>query len=291
MAARQAGKAVDARGSLGLFTGIGGSASSMGGVVAMSGSSLLLGLNLVSRQQLYLVLVGLLTSGLACFILLPARPTVAITATHAAAESPLAAMAAVPALIRNNSIHRMLMVCFLSAGYASGFMSGSFTSEAVGLEMGIEWIGFVMAVRNCFGIVSGVVIGRLSDQIGRFKCYVLTLLVEGITATTLSIVPMVEGGGRLTLLLGLAGCMGVGNVGSYTILRASLGDHARDPSELSAAFAASKFTESFGQMTSFLLGPLLSLQAKAWLLLILWVSACVSAVLGLGRSQQQSAVP
>eukprot|EP01051_Picozoa_sp_SAG22_P019244 SAG22_NODE_3494_length_1682_cov_2.278585_1_plen_93_part_00 len=81
------------------------------------------------------------------------------------------------------------------------------------------------------------VIGRLSDRLGRFQCYVLTLSAEGITATTLSFVPLVPGGGRLWPLLGLVGCMGVGNVGSYTILRASLGDHARDPSELSAAFA------------------------------------------------------
>ena len=32
------------------------------------------------------------------------------------------------------------MVNFLSSGYASGFMSGSFTAEAVGLELSIERI-------------------------------------------------------------------------------------------------------------------------------------------------------
>ena len=45
------------------------------------------------------------------------------------------------------------------------------------------------------------------NRLGRFQCFVLTLSVEGVTAVTLSTVTLVEGGGRLWLLLGLVGCM------------------------------------------------------------------------------------
>ena len=60
----------------------------------------------------------MLLAGLCCFVLLPARPAAATAARAATNESPLAAMAAVPALMRTSPVLRLLMVCFLSSGYA-----------------------------------------------------------------------------------------------------------------------------------------------------------------------------
>ena len=81
--------------------------------------------------------------------------------------------------------------------------------------------------------------------------------------------------------------MGVGNAGSQTILRATLGDQAESPSELSAAFAVRGFTESTGQMVGFFVGPLLPLQTKARIMFTLWMLAVSAAVCALGSDYQR----
>ena len=69
----------------------------------------------------------------------------------------------------------------MASGYANAFMSGSFTVDVVGPALGPAWIGYVLATRNLTGLVSGIVLGRLSDYIGRFQCYLIALTCEGMT--------------------------------------------------------------------------------------------------------------
>ena len=142
-------------GSLGLFTGVGGASTTAGGVFVGAGSSVLLGFEIISRRQFYILLAMLLLAGNLCFLFLPQRPAAAAAARKQTAESPCEAVAAIPALLRKSQRMRLLMVCFVGGGYANAFMSGSFTAQVVGVELGVEWIGAVMAFRNCFGIGSG----------------------------------------------------------------------------------------------------------------------------------------
>ena len=46
-------------------------------------------------------------------------------------------------------------------------------------------MGFVLATRNLTGLLSGVALGRLSDYIGRFQCYLIALTCEGVMAFAL----------------------------------------------------------------------------------------------------------
>jgi MFS family permease len=62
------------------------------------------------------------------------------------------------------------MLCGMTSGYANAFMSGSFTVNVVGPALGPSWVGYVLATRNLTGLVSGVVLGRLSDHFGRYPC-------------------------------------------------------------------------------------------------------------------------
>ena len=54
-----------------------------------------------------------------------------------------------------------------------------------GPTLGPEWVGFVLATRNLTGLLSGVALGRLSDYIGRFRCYLIALTCEGVMAFAL----------------------------------------------------------------------------------------------------------
>ena len=43
----------------------------------------------------------------------------------------------------------------------------------------------MLATRNLTGLLSGVALGRLSDYIGRFRCYLIALICEGVMAFAL----------------------------------------------------------------------------------------------------------
>eukprot|EP01051_Picozoa_sp_SAG22_P013157 SAG22_NODE_1445_length_4406_cov_7.808684_4_plen_424_part_00 len=204
--------------TLGLFSGVGQSSTQLGGVLALAGSTLLLR-GTASTKTLYLVLAAFLGLGNMCFLVLPKSPKDRSAESLVPMLVPTTSwerVVAVPMLFVTSRKLRWLSLCFISSGYANAFMSGTFTAEVVAPELGLEYIGAVMATRNLFGIAAGVIVGRISDHTGRFPCYIATLLCEGVAAVFLSFFPVVPGGNRFGLLLALAAFMGVGNVGSCT---------------------------------------------------------------------------
>ena len=64
-------------------------------------------------------------------------------------------------------------------------MAGSFTKDVVASSLGAEWVGYLMALRNLAGVASGVLLGRWSDSVGRFPCYLLALSCEGVMAVAM----------------------------------------------------------------------------------------------------------
>ena len=78
---------------------------------------------------------------------------------------------------------------------------------------------------------------------------------------------MVPGGGRLGLCLTLAAFMGVGNVGSYTILRALVGDDVGQADDSAAttsnAYAYVGFVNALASTIGFAVGPTLALQVRS----------------------------
>lgn len=183
-------------------------------------------------------------------------------------------------------------------------MSGSFTLDVVTPTLGSAWVGYVLATRNLTGLLSGVMLGRLSDYWGRFPCYLLALICEGVMAWTIatgswrslvSISVVVRGDGsgpqqqhqqvdedqdqllrQRLILFALSAFMGVGNMGSYTVLRALLAD-LFPGSQTMAALATQSLFNSFAQTVGFIVGPSFAVEQKAQGLLALWAWAAISS--------------
>ena len=160
-------------------------------------------------------------------------------------------------------------------------MAGSFTKDVVASSLGAEWVGYLMALRNLAGVASGVLLGRWSDSVGRFPCYLLALSCEGVMA-----VAMVSGFWRTVperqhaMLLVLATFQGIGNVGSYTLLRALMGD-LFEGAEVGVAMSAMGLFASVASTVGFFVGPVLSVELKGLVLLGLWVSAFAAGMAAL----------
>ena len=91
---------------------------------------------------------------------------------------------------------------------------------------------------------------------------------------------LAEGQAEISItLFSLAGVMGVGNMGSYTVLRALLADQFVHPHVQTTALATQGLFNSFVQTLGFVVGPSLSIEAKAHGLLVLWLCAGVSSLL------------
>ena len=186
--------------------------------------------------------------------------------------------------------------------YASAFMAGSFTLDVVTPALGFaashhlifshhrlisshhallrrpQWVGYVMAIRNLSGLVSGLALGWLSDHVGRFPCYLISLSCEGVMAWAMATGWWRWPGQQHAVLLALAAVMGVGNMGSYTVLRAMLAEQF-DGQHTVVAIAALGFINSIAWCLGFVMGPNFSLEQKATVLVGWWITAQVASLI------------
>jgi MFS family permease len=219
-------------GSLGLFTGVGQGSSNLGGLLALFISSVLSQLRL-ERRALYLVLFLLLAAGNTLLFLLPdAAGLLRTNLGHQPGPGGGggSSVGAIPRLLRASPALRWLQFAMLSHGYANAFMSGSFTADVIAPTLGEGWIGHVMAVRGLAAVLSGVAFGHLSDRVGRFRTYMLSLSCEGVLALFCTLGSFSGsagpggGGPPFALVFVLVVFMGVGNTGSQTMMKAIIGD-------------------------------------------------------------------
>jgi len=288
-------------GSLGLFMGVGTSSAQVGGLLALFGSSVLAQLE-ISRRALMLTLllslslgnVLLLAMPNACALLrqrqcqLQQHSSVLLLGPQSSGdadgdgERPRVSMLAIPRLLRQSRGLCCLIPCMLSGGYANAFMNGSFTAKIISHSLGEQWVGYVMALRGLAAVMSGVVLGRLSDRIGRYQCFLLSLSCEGVPALYCCIGSFPTAGvgnedwSRL-LIFGLGIFMGVGNAGSQTLLRSIFGDMFDE--EVGTALSAGSLFGSSAQFSGYLAGTQLSLQTQAYALFGLWCLNGIGAAL------------
>lgn len=300
-------------GSLGLFNGIGQAAAPGGGLLALIGSSLMEQFE-IGRRTLYTSLfVSLAVGNVLLFAMPDAKQLLqqrrsqlhelgqnSVYCTDGDHLSPPAqppvSVLAIPRLLLRSRVLRYLQPCFCSGGYANAFMAGSFTADIVAKHLGSEWIGFVMATRNVAGVLSGVCLGRLSDRIGRYRCYLLSLSCEGVLAIYCCVGSLTESSTTtvpreqaiFTIFL-LVAFMGVGNAGSQTLLRSIQGDEF-DETEVGTALSAGSVSASSCQVLGYLAGPLLPLQTRAYALLGLWCAAGIGAAVGSAASRRAKGV-
>lgn len=295
-------------GSLGLFNGIGQAAAPLGGLLALIGSSIMAQLD-IGRRTLYTGLFVSLALGNVLLFAMPNAKQLLVqrrsqlrelgkTSAYSHVRENLTPSAwppvsifAIPRLLLRSRVLCFLQPCFCSGGYANAFMAGSFTADIVARHLGPEYIGFVMAARNVAGVLSGVGLGRLSDRIGRYKCYLLSLSCEGVLALycclgsladSATVLPQKQAAFTIFVLVAF---MGVGNAGSQTLLRSIQGDEF-DETEVGTALSAGSVSASACQVLGYLAGPLLPLHTRAYALFGLWCAAGVGAALGSGASSK-----
>jgi MFS family permease len=167
-------------------------------------------------------------------------------------------------------------------------MAGSFTADIIATSLGHEWIGYVMATRNVAGVVAGVFFGRLSDRIGRYRCYLLSLSCEGMLALYCCFGDFQgesDDDQDLALILSLVAFMGVGNAASQTLLRSIQGD-LFEAEVVGTALSAGSVSASSCTVLGYLAGPLLPLRTKARMLVVMWCMAGLGA--NLARAQKRN---
>jgi MFS family permease len=295
-------------GSLGLFNGIGQAAAPAGGLLALIGSSLMAQFD-IGRRTLYTSLFVSLALGNVLLFAMPDSKQLLVLRrsqlrelgqtgvygpggdnTMPSARLPVSILA-IPRLLLRSQVLCYLQFCFCSGGYANAFMAGSFTADIVARHLGPEWIGFVMAARNVAGVLSGVGLGRLSDRVGRYRCYLVSLSCEGVLALYCCVGSLADSGtvvsreqATFTIFV-LVAFMGVGNAGSQTLLRSIQGDEF-DETEVGTALSAGSVSGSACQVLGYLAGPLLPLQARSYALFGLWCAAGIGAALGSAASSR-----
>lgn len=285
------GKNSETEGSLGFFNGITDRAApQLGGLTALTGSTLLLTLT-GSRKLLYSLVTASLVTGNLLFLLLPKHgdtdPT-EIPQKTADSDAPrrsfIQSLMAVPRLLLTSSAARKISLCYLSVGFSQSYTTGSFTADAVAKEVGPAFVGAIMATNNTMEVVSALLFGRLSDKLGRYPCYLGALLFELVNPLFFALFPVVVNGNRKTLMVFLAACLGIGSGGCTCCLRSLVGDLFQGEEETSTAMSTTFFVLSFTAGSGFYLGPNYGLRTKARLYLCLIMlslfgsSAAVSAL-------------
>lgn len=148
-------------------------APQLGGLTALTGSTILLALT-GSRKLLYSLVTASLAAGNLLFLALPKHgdtdPAQVAGRDHAnkAAEVPSfwQSLLAVPKLLVRSSAARKVSLCYLSIGFSQSYTTGTFTADAVAKEIGPAFVGAVMAMNNVAEVIAALVFGRLSDKLG-----------------------------------------------------------------------------------------------------------------------------
>ena len=145
-------------------------APQLGGLTALTGSTILLALT-GSRKLLYSLVTASLAAGNLLFLALPKHgdsDPAQQSEKDSKKEAPsfLQSLLAVPKLLARSSAARKVSLCYLSIGFSQSYTTGTFTADAVAREISPAFVGAVMAVNNVTEVVAALAFGRLSDKLG-----------------------------------------------------------------------------------------------------------------------------
>ena len=205
--------------SLGLFNGICSAAVTTGMLTGLSASSVLLRRS-VDPRKLYAGLLALLAVGNALLLTLPAfRPVEKEEPKER--EGVLASLVSVPALIWRSRPAKKIAVFNVSRGLSFAFATGAFATDAVAVSLGAEWVGYIMGLRNGASAVGAILLGGLSDRIGRASVFIGSAVAQACFFGFFCFSATVKPGGNLFApLFALSALYGFSNGGTNSSTQA-----------------------------------------------------------------------
>jgi len=150
------------------------------------------------------------------------------------------------------------MLMLLPVIIYSGFSQSYFTSR-ITQQMGEDLIGFVMCAFGVTDTVASVVMGKLSDKVGRKPVLIFSTLV-GLTGYTLSFWADQE---RPWLFFIIMACLGCSDAGYNTQLQAVMGIF--QPEKLEASYAFLKLVQSSSTGIAFVYTLFLNLEQVTYI--------------------------
>eukprot|EP01052_Picozoa_sp_SAG31_P009862 SAG31_NODE_528_length_14438_cov_2.252877_5_plen_280_part_00 len=237
-----------------------------GSLTAMLGTSVLISLLGERRKLIFGGLLSVATLGNATLFCLPtAKHDVAAgsDSTGSSKTKPVS-IAAVPKLLARSKGALWLVLCFLHNGFGTSFASGTFTADVAARTLGSAWVGYVMAVKQSMSTLAALNIGILSNRIGRYPCFLGSLIAEAMAVLFLCFGKIRPGGSMANkaLIFVLAGLLGGGMAGVKITLNTIAGD-IFPMEDTATALSCCSISSSFAAGSAFLLGPSASLTQKA----------------------------
>jgi hypothetical protein len=271
-------------GSLGFFNGLSYAGVQAGTLSAMLCSSVVMQLLGPRRKLIFGALFTVATLGNAALFLLPTAPLsaaeqAAVKAAGTTKTSLGSSLVAMPRLLARSKTMRWLFVCMISCGFSSGFASGSFTADAAAPSLGEQWLGYVVAAKAGCSTTASLLLGKVSDRVGRYPVFLGAIMLELVTPAFFSFFDLAVMKGNRVLVFALACAMGFGASGANIMVKTMAGDLFDGP-DTAPALACSTAATGFTAGSSFLLGPNASLRTKSRVFTTLTVCSLLSATVG-----------
>ena len=171
---------------------------------------------------------------------------------------------------------------------------GTFTADAAAPALGQQWLGYVVAARAGCSTLGSLLLGKLSDRIGRYPVLLGSAALE-IGASLYLALPSALAGlrGNHARVFGLAAAMGIGYSGTRLMASTMTGDLMED-ADMVTALSGFSLCNGIASGSSFLLGPNAVLATKARLLgtvaLCSLLAASVGVVPALRKKKKEAAL-
>jgi len=142
-------------------------------------------------------------------------------------------------------------------GMELGFIAGDFTNSIIAKTIGIEWIGYVMAVFAATDAICSVLFGKLADKFGKWVIIVLGFVFHAIFyifyLVFLSYYSLEDLSQNSYLLFITAGIFGIGDAAWTPFTSMMMSVFFTEQTE--AAFSNLKFWQSIGYIIAFVWAP------------------------------------
>jgi len=166
---------------------------------------------------------------------------------------------------------QLLIPIIMYSGLEQGFIWGDFTANYITEGLGEDYIGYVMAVFGASDAVFSVLLGSVSDSIGRRPIIIAGAIVQLVVCALLFAfdVTEMERGKTWGLLIACAILWGIGDAVWNTQISATIGDVFREDKE--GGFANLKFWQSLMVAIAFGYNFLFSSDVKLSILIVFGV--------------------
>ncbi|KAH3767213.1 transporter, major facilitator subfamily protein [Pelomyxa schiedti] len=275
--------------SMGLFNGVFFGIFQLASVIGNIITSVILGLpSDNSSKILFLVFAILCLCGIFSLFILPTEDPIKSTSEEEPIEvkpTPQVireAMLATFQLMRDRRMSLLIPPIFYS-GLSEGFVFSDFTNSIIATVLGIEWVGYIMALFFASDSISSFVFGKLVDTIGKrimIVCgtiaHVVCLLFFILWLQFEPLDGLADGMWPATIWI-CAALLGLGDAVFFGVLPNSMmGTWFSESRE--AAFSNMKLWQSVGFAIGYIWGPYLGLQLKCVLVFATLIVAVYSII-------------